>query len=106
MIEAPYRNPVDKDILEKMESTKVKEGDRIYWVNFGDHIDDMNFVKRFGCIDHPGYADWKWLNSIGRGPILFSDFFNWWKEEYKAGYYLVITESNDYKYIPYRGKIK
>ena len=106
MIEAPYRHPLDREFLEKMEMTKAKEGGHRYRVNFGDHIDDMNFVKRLGRIDHPGYSDWKWLNSIGRGPILFSEFFSWWKEEHKAGYRLVITESNDYKYIPYRGKIK
>lgn len=106
MSNAPYRHPLDREFLEKMEMTKAKDGGHRYRVNFGDHIDDMNFVKRLNGQDHPGYADWKWLSeNTVIGPILFSEFFAWWKKSYKSGFYLVITD-NHYEYLPYKGEIK
>lgn len=107
MKSAPYRHPLDRDFLEKMEMTKAKDGGHRYRVNFGDHIDDMNFVKRLNGYDHPCYVDWKWLceNNLS-GPILFSDFFSWWKKLYKPGFYLVVTDNHHYEYVPYRGQIK
>lgn len=106
MKSAPYRHSLDRDFLEKMEMTKAKVGGHRYRINFGDHIDDMNFVKRMSGHYHPGYADWKWLSeNTVMGPILFSEFFAWWKKSYKPGFYLVITD-NSYEYVPYRGEIK
>lgn len=106
MSNPPYRYPISRDYIDIMENTPAKTKGKTYRVNFGDHIDDMNFMKSYGGYVHPGYADWKWLcENTELGPVLFSEFFSWWKENYKSGYHLLL-KGDSMTYVPYRGKIK